>query len=161
MNREVTTRSQMKPDTQVKMNETETDDAQLLDDNPVENMCTVLKELRNFRAENKADLHSRKEELKEDVKKELQQEIYQQLSANSAQIQAHETSLNEAETRIHNTKSANTAMKKALTKVPGKTESHAGKADSPGGTTSATTAYPRERKVTQCLALWRNFLKES
>lgn len=116
MNREVTTRSQTKRDTQEKMNKTETDDAQLLDDNPVENMCMVLKELHNLRAENKANLHSRKEELKEDVKKELQQEIYQKLSANSAQIQAHERSPNEAETRINDTKSANTAMKEALTK---------------------------------------------
>ena len=124
MNRGATTRSQTKRDIQEGKNSPEMADTQCAnDDNPVENMCSMLqtisKEIRDFRTEHKVDLHTLKEELKEDMKnelKDLKQEIYQKLSANSARIQANETRLNEAEARINETESANMAMKEALIK---------------------------------------------
>lgn len=110
MNRGVTTRSRAKRDIQEGKNTPEMDDTQCANDNPVENMCSVLqsisKEIRDFRTEHKVDLHTPKEELKEDMKnelKDLKQEIYQKLSANSTRIQANETRLNEAEARINET----------------------------------------------------------
>ncbi|KAJ8383352.1 hypothetical protein AAFF_G00221420 [Aldrovandia affinis] len=98
-------------------------DAQSSNDESAETMRSVLhrisKEIRDFRAEHKEDLHKLKEELKEDMKtelKDLKQEIYRELSANSTRIQAHETRLNEAETRIDEGETINMAMKDALIK---------------------------------------------
>lgn len=72
MNRGVTTRSRAKRDIQEGKNTPEMDDTQCANDNPVENMCSVLqsisKEIRDFRTEHKVDLHTLKEELKEDMK---------------------------------------------------------------------------------------------
>ncbi|KAJ8372625.1 hypothetical protein AAFF_G00280900 [Aldrovandia affinis] len=98
-------------------------DAQSSNDESAETMRSVLhrisKEIRDFRAEHKEDLHKLQEELKEDMKtelKDLKQEIYRELSANSTRIQAHETRLNEAETRIDEGETINMAMKDALIK---------------------------------------------
>ncbi|KAJ8362068.1 hypothetical protein AAFF_G00399910 [Aldrovandia affinis] len=98
-------------------------DAQSSNDESAETMRSVLhrisKEIRDFRAEHKEDLHKLKEELKEDMKtelKDLKQEIYRELSANSTRIQVHETRLNEAETRIDEGETINMAMKDALIK---------------------------------------------
>lgn len=50
---------------------------------------SISKEICDFRAEHKVDLHKLKEEFKEDMKTELKalkQEIYQKMSANSTRI---------------------------------------------------------------------------
>lgn len=119
MNRGVTTRSQKRRDIQEGKNTSEMENAQRANDDISSVLHGISQEIRDFRAENKVDLHALKEELKEDMKKELQdlkQEIYQNLSANTARIQANETRLSEAETRISEIESVNTAMKEALVK---------------------------------------------